>query len=251
MLANHSNSIQTIVFSSNDKQIASESDDKIIKLWDAITDNLQKTLADHSNSIQAIAFSSDDKKIASESDDKIIKLWNAITDDLQKMLADHSNWVQAIVFSSNSKQIASESDDKIIKLWNVVKFLRVSKFLDSTLDSHLKFRAWRREIKIFESVSSLKFSIDDQYLVTNLDEIKIEKISTSRQSSDFESLKNLWVNSQWVCYEAMSVFLLSTNFEPLCYDIREDQVTIELENDRVLSFDIDRVSLNSIYKYSV
>ena len=49
----------------------------------------------------------------------------------------------------------------------------------------------------------------------------------------------------------MSVFLLSTNFEPLCYDIREDQVTIELENDRVLSFDIDRVSLNSIYKYSV
>ena len=213
--------------------------------------SLIQTLAGHSDWVRAIAFSPNGKQIASGSDDKTIKLWDAITGDLQKTLAGHSDWVRAIAFSPNGKQIASGSDDKTIKLWDVAKSLRVSKFLGSTLGSHLKFRAWRREIKALGPVSSLKFSIDGQYFITNLGEIKIENVPTSRQSSDFESLKNLWVNSQWVCYGAVPVFLLPTDFEPLCYDIRGDQVAIGLGNGRVLSFDIDRVSLNSIYKYSV
>ncbi len=73
-LVDHSNSIWAVVFSSDDKQITSESHDKIIKLWNAITDDLQKMLADHSNWVRAIVFSSDDKQIASESRNEIIKL---------------------------------------------------------------------------------------------------------------------------------------------------------------------------------
>ena len=37
--------------------LASGSDDKTIKLWDATTDDLQKTLAGHSGWVCAIAFS--------------------------------------------------------------------------------------------------------------------------------------------------------------------------------------------------
>ena len=51
-------------------------------------------------------------------------------------------------------------------------------------------------------------------------------------------------------YGAVPVFLLPTDLEPSCYDIRGDQVAIGIENGRVLSFDIDRVSLNSIYEQS-
>ncbi|KAL9095987.1 MAG: hypothetical protein Q9163_006480, partial [Psora crenata] len=249
-LAGHSHWVRAIAFSPDGKQIASGSNDKTIKLWDATTGDLQKTLAGYSHWVQAIAFSPDGKQIASGSDDKTIKLWDAITGDLQKTLAGHSDWVCAIAFSPDGKQIASGSNDETIKLWDVAKSLRVSKFLGSTLGSHLKFRAWRREIKILRPVSFLKFSLDGQYLVTNLGEIKIENVSTSRQSSDFESLKNLRVDSQWVCYGAVPVFHLPTDFEPRCYDIRGDQVAIGLKNGRVLSFDIDRVSLDLIYKHS-
>ena len=203
----------------------------------------------HLSWIWAIVFSPDGKQIASGSIDKTIKLWDATTSDLQKTLVGHSSWVTAIAFSPDGKQIASGSNDKTIKLWDVAKSLKASKFLGSTLGSHLKFYAWRG-IKTSEPVSSLKFSIDGRYLVTNLGEIKIKNISTSRQSSDFKSLKNLWLSNQWVYYGAVPVFFLPTDFEPQCHDVKGDQVAVGLKNGRVLSFDIDRTSLNSIYKHS-
>jgi hypothetical protein len=70
------------------------------------------------------------------------------------------------------------------------------------------------------------------------------------KSSDFESLKSLWVSDQWVYYGAVPVFPLQIDFEPECYDVREDQIAIGFENGRVLSFEIDRTSLNSLYKNS-
>ncbi len=75
-LKGHSSSVKAIAFSPDGKQIASGSYDDTIKLWDAITGDLQKTLAGHLDSVQAIAFSLDGKQIASGSDDKTIKLWD-------------------------------------------------------------------------------------------------------------------------------------------------------------------------------
>jgi dipeptidyl aminopeptidase/acylaminoacyl peptidase len=197
-----------------------------------------------------VAFSPDGKQIVSGSEDKTIKLWDATAGGLQKTLAGHSGRVTAVAFSPDGKQIASGSDDNTIKLWDVAKSLKVSKLLGNTFGSHLKFRAWR-EIKTSKLVSSLKFSTNGRYLVTNLGQIKIESILTNRQSFGFESLENLWVGNQWIYYGAMPVFLLPSDFELQCHDVRGDQLTIGFRNGRVLSFDMNRISLNSIFKNSV
>jgi WD40 repeat protein len=247
-LAGHSGPVTAIAFSPDGKQIASGSWDNTIKLWDAITGNLQKTLAGHSESVIAIAFSPDGKQIASGSDDRTIKLWDARTGDLQKTLSGHSDRVTAIAFSPDGQKIASGSDDKTIKLWDVAKVLKVSRFLGSTVGSRLEFRTWQ-EIKTLQTVNSLKFSIDGRHLATNLGLIKVEGIINAH-SPEFELLKNLSVSNQWICYGAVPVFLLPSDFEPRCYDVRGDQVTIGFRNGRVLSFDINRISLNSIFKNS-
>ncbi|KFZ20614.1 hypothetical protein V501_00012, partial [Pseudogymnoascus sp. VKM F-4519 (FW-2642)] len=241
-LAGHSGSVWAVAFSPDGKQIASGSDDETIKLWDVRTGGLQKTLAGHSGRIRAIAFSPDGKQIASGSDDETIKLWDVRTGGLQKTLAGHSGRIRAIAFSPDGKQIASGSYDKTIKLWDVAKSLKVSKLLGSTVGSHLKFRTWRG-IETSKPVSFLKFSTNGPYLVTNLGHINIESILTNTESLSAESLENLCVGNQWIYYGAMPVFLLPSDFEVQCYDVRGDQLAIGFRNGRVLTFDIDREKL--------
>jgi WD40 repeat protein len=247
-LIGHSGYIKAIAFSPDGKQIASGSTDETVKLWDTITGNLQKTLTVHLGRARAIAFSLDGKQIASGgSRDRTIKLWDATTGDLQQTLVGHLGEVRAVVFSPDCKQIAS-ADDRTIKLWDVAKVSKVSRLLGSTVSSRRKFRA-SQEIKTLHTVESLKFSIDGRHLATNLGLIKIESIIDA-QSPEFESLKNLWVSNQWIYYGVVPVFLLPSDFEPRCYDVRGNQVTIGFWNGRVLSFDINRMSLNSMFKNS-
>ncbi|KFY06270.1 hypothetical protein V492_08093 [Pseudogymnoascus sp. VKM F-4246] len=246
-LVGHSAPVKVIAFSLDGKQIVSSSMKNTIKLWDARTGDLQKTLAGHSAPVKAIAFSLDGKQIASGSMDNTIKLWDARTGDLQKTLVGHSASISAVAFSPDSKQIASGSMDNTIKLWDVAKSLKVSKLLGTTLGRHLRYRAWR-EIKTSKPVSSLKFSRTGPYLVTNLGHINIESILANTQSLSAESLENLSVGNQWIYYGAMPVFALPLDFEVQCHDAIGDQLAIGFHNGRVLSFYINRKSLNSIFE---
>ncbi|KAF7919155.1 uncharacterized protein EAE98_009475 [Botrytis deweyae] len=166
-LTGYSDSIIAIAFSPDCKQIASGSDDKTIKLWDAITGNLRKIFIGHSHWVTAIAFSPDGKRIASGSFHGIIKLWDAITGDLEKVITGHSHCVTAIAFSPDGKQIVSGSDDKTIKLWNIAKFLKVSRMFGSRVGRRIDFCKWQ-EIKTSQIVEFLRFSTDGRHLVTDI-----------------------------------------------------------------------------------
>ena len=63
-----------MAFLFDDKQLASDSDDKTIRLWNAATGATLQTLESHSNSVRTVVFSPDDKQLASGSDNKIIRL---------------------------------------------------------------------------------------------------------------------------------------------------------------------------------
>jgi WD40 repeat protein len=70
-----------VVFSPDGKLIASASNDKTARLWDATTGAATQTLKGHSDCIKAVAFSHDDKLVASASasSDSTVRLWDAAT----------------------------------------------------------------------------------------------------------------------------------------------------------------------------
>jgi len=74
-LTGHSDCVNSVAFSPDNKYLASGSIDNTVKVYR--TDNFQeiKTLTEHSNSVNSVVFSPDGKYLASGSDDKTVKIW--------------------------------------------------------------------------------------------------------------------------------------------------------------------------------
>ncbi|KAK3612783.1 hypothetical protein LTR56_028241, partial [Elasticomyces elasticus] len=59
--------------------VASGSDDKTVRLWDAATGEERQKLKGHDGGVSAVAFSPDGKTVASGSHDRTVRLWDAAT----------------------------------------------------------------------------------------------------------------------------------------------------------------------------
>ncbi|KAF7921874.1 uncharacterized protein EAE97_011165 [Botrytis byssoidea] len=290
-LTGHSDSVTAIAFSPDSKQIASGSLREIIKLWDNITGNLQKTFIGHSHLVRTIVFSPDGKQITSGSDDKTIKLWDATTGNLRKTFIGHSHWATAIKFSPDGKRIASGSLYGVIKLWDAI-----TGDLQKTLTGHsdsvtaiafspdgklIMSGSNDETIKLWDIAKALQVSrIFGSRVGRRIDFCKWQEIKTPQrvksfkfsidgrhlitnigpiniknvinmQSPDCQSLQPLSVGPEWIYYGAMPIVSLPLDINDHCYDTIGDQVAIGGFNGQIWNFDIDRMSLNSILKSSV
>jgi energy-coupling factor transporter ATP-binding protein EcfA2 len=113
----HKGSIKSLVFSPDNKLIASAGQDKIIRLWNK-KGKLLHTLQGHKGAINKIVFSSDGEHILSASQDKTIKLWN-IKGELIHTFQGHQEEVFDVFFNNDARTITSVDTDKIVKRWDI------------------------------------------------------------------------------------------------------------------------------------
>uniref|UniRef100_A0A6M2CX37 Putative transducin beta-like protein n=1 Tax=Rhipicephalus microplus TaxID=6941 RepID=A0A6M2CX37_RHIMP len=145
-VAAHEKDINGLAVAPNDQLIASASQDKTAKLWNAADLSLLGTFRGHRRGVWCANFSPVDQVLATSSADTTIKLWSISDFSCVKTFEGHECSVLKVVFLARGMQLLSSGADGNLKLWNVNANECVQ-----TLDDH-EDKAWALAVSSDESL---------------------------------------------------------------------------------------------------
>ncbi|HEY6072639.1 MAG TPA: hypothetical protein VIV15_04405, partial [Anaerolineales bacterium] len=196
---------------SPDGNLVGATDDHLVKIYDAASGSLIRSLDAHKAVVTAMKFSADGRWIASGAMDGSVILWDALSGKISKRLAGHTEPIEALTFSPDGKWLVTAGDDNAIKFWDVSTGSLIHDFADFTVEvsgvtfspdgSQFAFsdgtiHVWRinpnsaggadqiqeNEIYSIPAALSEAFSPDGKWLAgSNGNDIKIWDASTGRE----------------------------------------------------------------------
>lgn len=122
----HSNSVFSVIYTPDGKNLLSGSRDAKLKYWDATGRyELKQEIVAHMYAINDIVFSPESKHFVTCSMDKSVKVWRLADLTLLKVIdkarhAGHGTSVNKLLWSSHHHQLISASDDRTISIWDVI-----------------------------------------------------------------------------------------------------------------------------------
>ena len=80
VLGRHNGEVESVSFSGDGKLIVSGSDDKTVRVWNAVSGKcVLGPLQGHTGVVRSVSFSGDGKLIVSGSGDGTVRVWNAVS----------------------------------------------------------------------------------------------------------------------------------------------------------------------------
>ncbi|MBA4189786.1 MAG: hypothetical protein C0467_17515 [Planctomycetaceae bacterium] len=113
----HTDGIWGIAASPNGRWIATASHDQTVKIWDATTLQLLRTLEGHGSVVWSVAFSPDSHTLASGSGD--IRIWDVESGRQLHCFRGHERLVVGLAFHPRHPWLVSSSYDGSVRLWDV------------------------------------------------------------------------------------------------------------------------------------
>ncbi|XP_062301363.1 POC1 centriolar protein homolog A [Scomber scombrus] len=153
----HRDTVTSVDFSRNMKQIATGSMDSCVMIWNMKPQMRSYRFDGHKDAVISVQFSPSGHLVASSSRDKTVRLWVPSMKAESTVFKAHTATVRSVNFSGDGQSLVTASDDKTIKVWTVHR----QKFLFS-LNQHINW------------VRCAKFSPDDRLIVSSSDDKTIK-----------------------------------------------------------------------------
>lgn len=103
--AGHTDQVNCIALSKDNKFLVSASSDKTIKIWNTVTGKLEKTLIGHDWKVLTVAISQNGKYIISGSNDGSTKLWDIETGKEIRSYDNIGTNVRGVAFSNDNSRV--------------------------------------------------------------------------------------------------------------------------------------------------
>jgi len=114
----HQYRVNDVIYAPGGNYIASASDDKMVKIWQANYGTVRHLLDMHKELVLTIDYSNNGKYLASGSYNGTIRLWKAKKGRLDNTFTKHDAPLETVAFSPSGNFIASAGQDGTIKIWN-------------------------------------------------------------------------------------------------------------------------------------
>ena len=119
-LVGHSRGINVVSWSNGaDPFVATATDDKTLRLWDAQTADALVEFRGHDNFVFCCQFNPASNLLVSGSFDETVKLWDVRSGECVSTLPAHSDPVTAVCFNRDGTCVVSASHDGLMRVWDV------------------------------------------------------------------------------------------------------------------------------------
>ncbi|MCS6849571.1 MAG: hypothetical protein NZ700_00200 [Gemmataceae bacterium] len=147
--------ILCLAISPDGKRLAAGGCDRMVRVWDLATGNLEQTIENHADWVFGVAWHPNGRYLVTCSRDKTAKVWDLEKKESVLTFPDHQSSVNGVVVRSDGKVGYSVGDDKNLRSFNVAGDGKQVKVLGNHSDAILKI-ALHRERSILVTAGADK-----------------------------------------------------------------------------------------------